>query len=417
MINDLQRLGKETPQLPLSRVRFCARSIEKGAAKNDTLNELWEKRIRHQDPEVIHKRVTSRGVMYFGLLQAHAASPSSSIQSESHRGNRSAEDKGLRDIGEAILDKDAPTFEGIKETTIWRSKLSMWFMDSFFEDMIVVYTNKYFNYVWGSDNWTTRCQMTMISDFPPLEIEFSEWVKDVDRKGGRMPSYEVLEKQEAILKALTYVYPAAYVKQMLQEKKSASSRLLSVTAKKDCLRRELDIDETHCDMREVVIIRARFLELKSSWQSKFKDTKALRLAKMNNKSMDKNFKNASELKPRNYYVPNAMEEDEAAALANDDAAAEVVALSFGSCNNVVGSLAVTAVALEVTTDAGKLVDTNAPIDLRTYKIKLTFLNFRGALEAQTGFMERKQRIDAIVGKCVAENDGMRHCVILIVSNY
>ncbi|KAI3838193.1 hypothetical protein MKW92_019349 [Papaver armeniacum] len=149
----------------------------------------------------------------------------------------------------------------------------------------------------------------------------------------------------------------------------------------------MDIAESRCDMREVVRIRARLLELESSQQSKLKDTKALRLAEMNKKNRAENFKNASELKPvntgleageagydpfsrrwtgsRNYYTPNTTKGDEAAASANGDAAAEVAALSFGSCSNVVGGLAATAAALEEAEDAGKLVDTNAPVDLGT----------------------------------------------------
>ncbi|RZC72307.1 hypothetical protein C5167_035481 [Papaver somniferum] len=44
------RRGRETPQPPLYRVCSSARSAEKGAAKNDALNELRAKRMRHQDP-------------------------------------------------------------------------------------------------------------------------------------------------------------------------------------------------------------------------------------------------------------------------------------------------------------------------------------------------------------------------------
>ncbi|MCL7036871.1 hypothetical protein MKW94_002364 [Papaver nudicaule] len=485
--------GKETPQPLLSRVRSSARSAEKGAAKNDALNELRAKRMRHQDPEILRKRDASRGGTSFGRDASPTRrnhSPSSSSQSESHsgshsRGDGSAGDEGLGDSDEDRLDKDALTFEDVKEITIRRSKLSKWFMEPFFEDLIVgclvrvgigrkknmaiyrlcmvknvdasdpdkqykldnKYTHKYLNCVWGSENSAARWQMIMISDSPPLESEFNEWVEEVERRGGRMPSrQEVLEKQEAIQKALTYVYSAATVKQMLQEKKSASSRPLNVAAEKDRLRREMDIAESRRDTGEVERIRARLLELESSRQSKLKDTKALRLAEMNKKNRAENFKNASELKPvntglkageagydpfsrrwtrsRNYYVPNATEGDEAAAAVNGDAAAEVAALS-GS--NVVGGLAATAAALEAAADAGKLVDTNAPVDLGTESnslhnfdllISLTELQkFGGALGAQAGFMARKQRIEATVGKRVPENDGRRHSLTLTVSDY
>ncbi|KAI3834281.1 hypothetical protein MKX03_030088 [Papaver bracteatum] len=490
--------GKETPQPPLSRVRSSARSAEKGAAKNDALNELRAKRMRHQDPEVLRKRDASRGGTSVGRDSSPnrrkpraEASPSSSSQSESHsgshsRGDGSAGDEGLGDSDEDRL--DTLTFEDIKQITIRRSKLSKWFMEPFFEDLIVgcmvrvgigrkknmaiyrlcmvknvdasdpdkqykmdnKYTHKYLNCVWGSDNSAARWQMIMISDSPPLESEFNEWMEELERKGGRKPSrQEVLEKQEAIQKALTYVYSAATVKQMLQEKKSASSRPLNVAAEKDRLRREMDIAESRRDMGEVERIRARLLELESSRQSKLKDTKALRLAEMNKKNRAENFKNASELKPvntglkageagydpfsrrwtrsRNYYVPNATEGDETAASADGDAAAEVAALAFGSGSNVVGGLAATAAALEAAADAGKLVDTNAPVDLGTESnslhnfdllISLTELQkFGGAQGAQAGFMARKQRIEATVGKRVPENDGRRHSLTLTVSDY
>ncbi|KAI3923068.1 hypothetical protein MKW92_008484 [Papaver armeniacum] len=457
--------GKETPQPPLSQ----------GAAKNDALNELRAKRMRHQDPEVLQKMDASRGGTSFGRdaspsrRKSHMeASPSSSSQSESHsgshsRGDGSAGDEGMGDSDEDRLDK--LTFEDIKEITIRRSKLSKWFMEPFFEDLIVgcmvrvgigkrknmpiyrlcmvknvdasdpdkqykmdnKYTHKYLNCVWG--NSAARWEMIMVSDSPPLESEFKEWVEAVKRNDGRMPSrQEVLEKQEAIQKALTYVYSAATVKQMLQEKKSASSRPLNVAAEKDRLRREMDIAESRCDIGEAERIRARLLELESFRQSKLKDIKALRLAEMNKKNRAENFKNASELKPvntglkageagydpfsrrwtrsRNYYV---------------------AALTFGSGSNVIGGLAATAAALEAAADAGKLVDTNAPVDLGTESnslhnfdllISLTELQkFGGAQGAQAGFMARKQRIEATVGKCVPENDGWRHSLTLTVGDY
>ncbi|KAI3956006.1 hypothetical protein MKW92_010599 [Papaver armeniacum] len=499
MINGLQRgleQSRVTPQPPLSRVRSSARSAEKGAAKNDALNELRAKRMRHQDPEVLQKMDASRGETSFGRdaspsrRKSHMeASLSSSSQSESHsgshsRGDGSAGHEGMVDSDEDRLDK--LTFEDIKEITIRRSKLSKWFMEPFFEDLIVgcmvrvgigkrknmpiyrlcmvknvdasdpdkqykmdnKYTHKYLNCVWG--NSAARWEMIMVSDSPPLESEFKEWVEAVKCNDGRMPSrQEVLEKQEAIQKALTYVYSDATVKQMLQEKKSASSRPLNVAAEKDRLREEMDIAESRCDIGEAERIRARLLELESSRQSKLKDIKALRLAEMNKKNRAENFKNASELKPvntglkageagydpfsrrwtrsRNYYVPNATEGDETAASADGDAAAEVAALTFGSGSNVIGGLAATAAALEAAADAGKLVDTNAPVDLGTESnslhnfdllISLTELQkFGGALGAQAGFMARKQRIEATVGKCVPENDGWRHSLTLTVGDY
>ncbi|KAI3907541.1 hypothetical protein MKW98_016185, partial [Papaver atlanticum] len=447
---NMQR-GKETPQPPLSRVRSSARSAENGAAKIDALNELRAKRMRHLDPEVLRKRDASRGGTSFGRdaspsrRKSHMeASPSSSSQSESHsgshsRGDGSGGDEGMGDSDEDRLDK--LTFEDIKEITIRRSKLSKWLcmvknVDASDPDkhykMDNKYIHKYLNCVWGSDNSAARWEMIRVSNSPPLQSEFNEWVEAKNRK--------------LIQKALTYVYSAATVKQMLQEKKSASSRPLNVAAEKDRLRREMDIAESRRDIGEAERIRARLLELESSRQSKLKDTKALRLSEMNKKNRAENFKNASELKPvntglkageagydpfsrrwtrsRNYYVPNATEGDETAASADGDAAAEVAALTFGSGSNVIGGLAATAAALEAAADAGKLVDTNAPVDLgresnslHNFDLLISLTELQKFGGAQAGFMARKQRIEATVGKCVPENDGRRHSLTLTVGDY
>ncbi|OVA19610.1 Plus-3 [Macleaya cordata] len=492
--------GKETPRPPSSRVRSSARSAERAAAKDDALNELRAKRMKQQDPEGHRKlRDASRGGTSVGRDSSPtrrkslmAASPSSSSQSESQSGSHSRGEgsAGDEDLGESDEDrpgKDALTFEDIKEITIRRSKLAKWFMEPFFEELIVgcfvrvgigrkknmsmyrlcmvknvdasdpdkqykmenKFTHKYLNCIWGSESSAARWQMIMISDSPPLEKEFNEWVEEVERRGGRMPSrQDVLEKREAIQKTLTYVYSAATVKQMLQEKKSASSRPLNVAAEKDRLRREMEVAESRRDGAEVERIRARLLELETSRQSKVKDAKALRLAEMNKRNRAENFKNASELKPvntslkageagydpfsrrwtrsRNYYVADAAGGDEAVAADDGDLAA-AAALSVGGVSNGGAGLAATAAALEAAAGAGKLVDTNAPVDLGTESnslhnfellISLAELQkFGGPQGAHLGFMARKQRIEATVGIRVPENDGRRHSLTLTVSDY
>lgn len=107
----------------------------------------------------------------------------------------------------------------------------------------------------------------------------------------------------------------------------------------------------------------------------------------------------------------------------------VAANSNGAAAGVIAEagMAATAAALEAAADAGKLVDTAAPVDQGTESntlhdfdipISLTALQkFGGAQGAQAGFMARKQRMEATVGCRVPENDGRRHALTLTVSDY
>lgn len=282
----------------------------------------------------------------------------------------------------------------------------------------------------------------MVSDSAPIKDEFDQWVREVERSGGRMPSKrEVVEKREAIQKTNTFVYSAATVKQMLQEKKSATRRPLNVAAEKDRLRREMEVAKSRNDEAEAERIRERLEELEASRQVQGKDEKAIRLAEMNKRNRVENFKNASGLKPvnmdlkageagydpfsrrwtrsRNYYVSkaNGGGGDEVAVAINDDEDATAAR----------GGVAATVAALEAAADAGKLVDTSAPVDQGTESnvlhdfdlpISLAVLQkFGGPKGVQAGFMARKQRIEATVGCQVPVNDGRRHALTLTVSDY
>ncbi|XP_010254572.2 PREDICTED: protein RTF1 homolog [Nelumbo nucifera] len=139
---------KETP--PSVRVR--SRYADKLAAKDDALNELRNKRRNKQDPEGHCKlRDSGRGglgarggspVRWRSILTA--VSPSSSSQSDSQSGSHIRDDGSTRDgdLGDSDDDrhgtgKEVPTFEEIKSITIRRSKLAKWFMEPFFEELIV----------------------------------------------------------------------------------------------------------------------------------------------------------------------------------------------------------------------------------------------------------------------------------------
>ncbi|KAF8409300.1 hypothetical protein HHK36_005374 [Tetracentron sinense] len=190
-----------------------------------------------------------------------------------------------------------------------------------------------------------------------------------------------------------------------------------------------------------------------SRQPKEKDSKAVRLAEMNRKNRAENFKNASEMKPvntslkageagydpfsrrwtrsMNYYVSKAGGGDETAASTNGDAA--VVLAGPGGSNGprvtaaVEAGMVATVAALEAAADAGKLVDTSAPVDqgtesnsLHNFELPISLAGlqmFGGAQGAHLGFMVRKQRIEAMIGCRVAENDGRRHALTLTVSDY
>ena len=138
------------PPLPSSRgVRTSARSADRAAAKDDALNELRAKRLKQQDPEAHRKlRDASRGssgsrgfspIKRKRFTSASLSSSSSESESRSH-----SEDEGSTgDGGMADSDDDGepgsqgPTYDDIKEITIRRSKLAKWFMEPWFEELIV----------------------------------------------------------------------------------------------------------------------------------------------------------------------------------------------------------------------------------------------------------------------------------------
>lgn len=491
--------GKQSPPLSSSRMRASARSADR-SAKNEALNELRAKRLKQQDPEArrrLREAPRSSGSRNFSPPKRRSftsANLSSSSHSDSESRSHSDDEGSTGDGGIADSDDDRAlsgseglSFQDIKEITIRRSKLAKWFMEPFFEELIVgcfvrvgigrsktgpIYrlcmvknvdssdpdrqyklenktTYKYLNVVWGNESSAARWQMAMISDSPPLEEEYKQWVKEVERSGGRMPSkQDVLDKKQAINKIITFVYSAATVKQMIQEKKSASSRPLNIAAEKDRLRSDLERAQGKNDDAEVERIKARLLELEASRHAKVKDAKALKLAEMNRKNRVENFKNASELRPltglkegdagydpfsrrwtrsRNYYV--ATPGEKAAALNNNtvglvsDAGANGTGVPVTAESGAVA----TAIALEAAADAGKLVDTSAPVDQGTESntlhnfelpVSLALLHkYGGAQGAQAGFMARKQRIESTVGFKLSENDGRRHVLTLSVGDY
>ncbi|XP_006347073.1 protein RTF1 homolog [Solanum tuberosum] len=504
MIKDRAQPRKQSSPPSHSRgMRSSTRALDRAADRDDALNEIRAKRARQQqDPEgqfklrdAARKGSGGRGYSPIKRRSFTAATLGSSptrgeSDSHSNEGDSSADD-GMDDSDDdkSSPESQLPTFEDIKEISIRRSKLAKWFMEPFFDELIVgcfvrvgigrsrsgpIYrlcvvrnvdssdpnrqyklenktTSKFLNVVWGNENSAARWQMAMVSDSPPLRDEFDQWVREVERSGGRMPSkQDVLEKKEAIQKSNTFVYSADTVKQMLQQKKSATWRPLNVAAEKDRLRRDMEVAKMKNDEAEVERIKARLQELDDSRKVQEKDDKARRLAEMNRKNRVENFKNASELRPvnqllkagqagydpfsrrwtrsTNYFAKGANEEAEGASNGEVAAAAALAAEdNNGASGTADGGMAATAAALQAAAGAGKLVDTNAPVDQGTESntlhdfdlpISLAVLQkFGGSQGGQAGFMARKQRIEATVGCSVPENDGRRHALTLSVSDY
>ncbi|KAJ8549592.1 hypothetical protein K7X08_033299 [Anisodus acutangulus] len=501
MIKDRNPPRKQSSPPSHSRgMRSSTRAMDRAADRDDALNEIrakQAKRARQQDPEGQWKlgdaaRRGSGGRGYSPIKRRNfttstiGSSPTrGESDSHSNEGDSSADD-GMDDSDD---DKESPEsqlpmFEDIKEISIRRSKLAKWFMEPFFDELIVgcfvrvgigrsrsgpIYrlcmvrnvdasdpnrqyklenktTSKYLNVVWGNESSAARWQMAMVSDSAPLRDEFDQWVREVERSGGRMPSkQDVLEKKEAIQKSNTFVYSADTVKQMLQQKKSATWRPLNIAAEKDRLRREMEVAKMKNDEAEVDRIKARLQELEDSRKVQEKDDKARKLAEMNRKNRVENFKNASEIRPvnqqlkageagydpfsrrwtrsTNYFSKNANE----AAESNGEAAAAAALVANEAGGTADGGMAATEAALQAAAGAGKLVDTNAPVDQGTESntlhdfglpISLTVLQkFGGPQGGQAGFMARKQRIEATVGCRILENDGRRHVLTLSVSDY
>ncbi|XP_019704985.1 protein RTF1 homolog [Elaeis guineensis] len=501
----IDKSRKESPPPLPYRSRSSART-DRTAAKS-ALNELRAKRMRQQDPEGYRSRFKDAAGEGGGgagnqdsspSRHRSVASPPSDLSNDRENGGRTdSEDErfpGNNKIEDDLLD-DSPSrldplkFEDIKDITIRRSKLVKWFREPFFEELIVgcfvrvqvgsrsgaryklclvrnvdasnpskqyklehYMTYKLLNLTWG--NMSERYEMAYVSDSPALEKEFKEWQHEVEKSGGQMPTrQDVHEKKEAIQKISNFVYSAATVKQMLQEKKSALARPVNVAAEKDRLRKEMEVAESRRDEAEVERIRARLKELEEmSRQAEQKDLKAVRLAEMNRKNRAENFKNASELKPvntslkageagydpfsrrwtrsRNYYVSKPGGDGNAEAANGDNGSAAMGngdAVAVGLLNGVEAGVAATAAAQEAAAGAGKLVDTSAPVDqgtesntLHDFELPISLAalqKYGGPHAVHLNFMSRKQKIEATTGCKVPDNDGRRHALTLTVSDY
>jgi RNA polymerase-associated protein RTF1 len=480
-----------SPPPPPSRMRSSTRADKSGSAAKSALDELRAKqRMRQQAPEA--RRFTDLLPRSGSPTRRRAGSPPSDGSNDGDgRGRpndhgRIADDSRDDEFDESPSRLDPLKFDDVKSITLRRSKLVKWFMEPFFDDLIsgcfvrlgigqtkngtpryrlcIVrnvdasdpdrnyklesYTTcKYLNVVWDSEANAARWQMTQVSDSPPNEEEFKEWLQEAEKHGARIPTrQEVLDKKEAIQEAYNFVYSAATVQQMLREK-SAVRRPINIAAEKDRLRSELEMALSRRNEAEAERIRVKLKNLQSRPQPVSKDNKAAKLEAMNRKNRADNFKNASELKPvntslkageagydpfsrrwtrsRNYYAskPGGDNAEETA-----NKSSSIVEPSNGDIKSKpqTGTSATTA-AQVAAADAGKLIDTNAPVDLGTESnvmhtfelpISLSALQeFGGAKGLFDGYMARRQKIEATMGYKVPDNDGRRHALTLSVSDY
>lgn len=494
-----QSAKNSSPPASSRGLRSSARYADRSAAKADALKELKARRMK-RDPEGRQRlggeHTSSRQYSPRKRKGVTASSSGSSSESEGRSDSHSEDEGSLggrMDYSDDERDKtvpDIPTYEDVRSITIRRSKLAKWFMEPFFEELIVgcfvrvgigtkdgknIYrlcvvqnvdasdpnkkydlenktTYKYLNCVWGNDRSAARWQMARVSDSPATFEEFNEWSREVNRSGGRMPCRnEILEKQGAIDKINTFVYSAETVKQMLQEKKSVSARPMNIAAEKEKLRRELEIAEYKQDRAEVERIKTRLQELEAARKNKDLDAKALKLAEMNRKNRAENFRVSSLravdrcLNPgdagydpfsrrwtrsRNYYAPK----QEGGAPTTAEGASQ--GGGFDVNQSDVGDVKkgeaksgedATAAALVAAAEAGKLVDTKAPVDqgtessvLHNFELPISLSRlqrFGGPYGAAAGFLARKQRIEATIGCQVLVDDERRHPMTLSVGDY
>ncbi|KAF7805038.1 protein RTF1-like protein [Senna tora] len=451
--NQLRR--SQTPSSSSSaKLRSSARHAERTASKGDVLSELRAKRMKQQN--IVDTTTTTTTAQYAkpkpskttstskditiprksgggGIRETTPSSSSSERESEDHNGYGLGDDS---DDDRNATGSQVPTYDEIKEITIRRSKLGKWLIEPFFEELIVgcfvrigigksdrgpVYrlcivqsvdgsnperqykienrmTHKRLICVWGSENSAARFQMSVVSDSAASEKEYKEWVREVERTCSQMPSkQEIAGKREAIRKTNSYIYSAATVKQMLEEKKG---RPLNIAVEKDRLKNQLEVAKCNEDEKEMKRIYRRLQELEARREARDNDARAKRLAEMNKKNRVENFKNLSELKRSG------------------------VNLKAGK--GKVGEKA-TEAALQAAAEAGKLIDREAPVGhgtetnrLHDFELPISLAvlqKYGGAQGLRNGFLARKHKVEAIVGCQVPHSDATRHALTLTISDY
>lgn len=472
--------NRSSPRPPSTKIRSSARNAEKTAAKGDVLSELRAKRMKQQVTDHHGKSETKKKKENLEVSRSSSSESESVARSESEKESSDDDDDDDGELVDSDDDKnmdelDKPTFEEIKEIIIRRSRLVKWLNEPFFEELIVgcfvrigigksdnlpVYrlcmvqkvecgdpkkhykvenrvTHKYLICVWGSENSAAKFQVAVVSDSSPLEKEFKQWTREVERTCSYMPSKKhVSDKKEAIKKINSYVYSAATVKQMLEEKKTAPSRPLNIAVEKDKLKREMELAKSKNDEAWMERIITKLAELDAMRRARDNDAKAIRLDEMNKKNRVENFKNLSEHRNMTAnlkegekgYDPFSRRWTRSRNYYNEDQSKESKEEDKGEKDDKKVGVEATKESLKEAANAGKLIDTNAPVDVGTesnmlhdfeLSISLAELKKFGATqeERKSVFFDRKQKIEATIGYQVPENDGRKHLLTLSISDY
>ncbi|KAL0321222.1 UNVERIFIED_CONTAM: protein RTF1 [Sesamum radiatum] len=306
-------------------------------------------------------------------------------------------------------------------------------------------TNKYLNLVWGPDCTAKNWQMISVSNASPTKEEFDQWLSRVKGFGGYMPTKEqAREKRYAIHQRNLILENRAIVP---MDKSSIVRGPSSIAAEKVRLRSEL---ETVDDVVEVERIKTRLQELDAArLTERDVDAKALRLAEMNRKNKIENLRNAAEKKPVNAnlkagdpgYDPFSrrstrstnyfLAKSSTGGQQNDDATAAVADSSTGagreaaSCASKWVDTSAPSAQAKAASGSGKSVDGSAAVEqgtdsLHNFELSISLdalQKFRGPKGVKAGFMARKQRIEANLGRKVPEDDGQKHDRALTVTGY
>ncbi|KAJ7521565.1 hypothetical protein O6H91_19G060000 [Diphasiastrum complanatum] len=494
LLKKIRPAGPSRPQIrgrnegpPSSRMRSSVRESAM-SVKADALNALVARRQRAQDTDIRSRRGESKS-----SREREPSSSEEEFESESSRSSREDKEEEEGDdvdheVNKAIIQRsDGEDFGSedeeresddednnlIKSITIRRSKLLKWFMEPFFEDVIrgcfvrigigtsgsglniyrlclvknvdakepdKVYkfenrmTYKYLNCTWGDDSTAARWQMARVSDQPPTDEDIKAWKRACSGHG--ITTAEILQKQEALLKANSFVYSAATVKQMLQEKKQAAARPSNIALEKDRLLKQLAIAESKGEYGELGKLKEKLKELEVySLQISSKNTKAERIEMMNRRNRIENFKNASELKPINPHAKageagydpfsrrwtrsqNYYKSDSSKAVkigdegkADKQKATEAVGFAYSQAGEDTSKLGNMQIFVENGAKIYNLHDFYLPISLDMIE------QLGGAQGAPLAFMERKRKLEARYGVRVEDNDDRRHYLTLTVDDY
>ncbi|BBM98870.1 RNA polymerase-associated protein RTF1 [Marchantia polymorpha subsp. ruderalis] len=466
---------------PSSRIRSSFRESRETprTSKENALHELVQRRQRAQDPELQKKNRDTpasasreRDRRSSARKTRNRSYSDSDYSDDDDESSREDDDRSVGASDDDDVRKGEPDadWQDIKSITIRRSKLHKWFMEPFFEDVIVgcyvrigigvsssgqsIYrvcsvknvdataiekqykfenrmTHKYLNLVWGDENSAARWQMVRASDQAPTEKEVLELFREIDRCGGKkLSKADVQEKREAIAKVSSFVYSAATVKQMIQEKKNATSRPSNIALEKDRIVKELAAAENKGDHGEIDRLQARLRELEEfSSQVKSKDSKALALAEMNRKNKFENFKNASDLKPvnvdakageagydpfsrrwtrsQNYYKTDGPKDESVVDEADEGAGREKPVATSSE-----------AAALYRGVPSG--VAKTKLFEIHDFDIHISLAPLQqlgGSQGAHAAYMSRKQKLEASCGAQIDSSDGRRHTLTLTVNDY